>query len=212
MIFTCKAWKVQRVQAARYTLALMTGLMHDVAQVHHMNLACMQQISEYDLGLLDSCVRPCSPRCPRFTILSVVIPNLPFTRAHCIARLQSAYDSIDRAPHLRSCLHASVSGLLSKHPDCSDWRAVGESCIRVMEHRNYLIDVLNIHGNVDLLLLPHNAIPDSLDHLCGSSIQNLYSRSGRLQYIDIFIHVYIAQFLKLIDPLRKCQQLSSGCV
>jgi len=136
------------------------------------------------------------------------------TSAHCIVRLRSAYNLVDRASHLRSGLHVPVSGLSSEYSDCSDLCAVNEGCIKILEHRNYLIDVLNIHGDVELLLLPSNAIPDSLNHLCDSSIQNLYSRSGRLQYIDIFIHVYryIAQFLKLIDPLRSCQQLPSGCV
>ena len=63
MIFTCEAWKKQCVQAACYTLALMTRLMHDVLQVNYMKLTCMQRMWECDMGLVDFCVRPYSVKC-----------------------------------------------------------------------------------------------------------------------------------------------------
>ena len=69
--------------------------------------------------------------------------------------------------------------------------------------RQKLIDVLQLHGDVALLTLPHSQIPDRLGKLCNSTIACLYSTHGRLQYIDVFIHLYIARLLMLIDDTRK---------
>ena len=60
-------------------------------------------------------------------------------------------------------------------------------------------DTLNLHGHTALLTLHHTAIPGELKRLCKSSLTNLYSVHGQMQLLDVFIHVYMARFLMLIQ-------------
>jgi len=42
-----------------------------------------------------------------------------------------------------------------------------------------------------------------LRKLCNSSVTELYSKNGGLQHIDVFVHIYVARLLLLINDTRK---------
>ena len=48
-------------------------------------------------------------------------------------------------------------------------------------------------------------IPRELSELCDSSVTKLYSKNGRLQHIDVFVHIYryVTRLLLLINYTRK---------
>ena len=72
-----------------------------------------------------------------------------------------------------------------------------------IDARQQSIDILQLHGNVRVLTLLHEHIPTELSELCGSSVTKLYSKHGRLQHIDVFVHIYVARLLPFIHVTRK---------
>ena len=46
-------------------------------------------------------------------------------------------------------------------------------------------------------------IPGELNKLCDSSVTKLYSENGGLRHIDVFVHIYVARLLPLINDTRK---------
>ena len=57
--------------------------------------------------------------------------------------------------------------------------------------------------NVRILTLPYEHIPGELNKLFGYSVTKLYSKNGCLQHIDVFVHIYVARLLLLINDTRK---------
>ena len=62
-----------------------------------------------------------------------------------------------------------------------------------IDARQQSIDIPQLHGNVRILTLPYEQVPRELNKLCDSSATKLYSKNGRLQYIDVFVHIYVAR-------------------
>ena len=81
--------------------------------------------------------------------------------------------------------------------------ADNKELFEAIDARQQSIDILQLHGNVRVLTLPHEHIPAQLSELCDSSVTKLYSKHGRLQHIDVFVHIYVARLLLLINDTRK---------
>lgn len=204
LIFSCKAWDIHRASAAKYTMSLLAGLRHDIRGAHRLNLNCMAQVRGLDIMLLSLCGAPCSTECPRYRVISRITPCVPLALMQCPTRLIEVYNTMTLPESLRPDPPLDIPTVTSsKTRGCSDTCALPSGCLPIIERRQGFIDVLRVQGDVSLLLQPHHLIPDALKHRCGSSISELYSGKGRMQYIDVFVHIYLARLLSLIDPDRK---------
>jgi hypothetical protein len=122
----------------------------------------------------------------------------------CPNRLIEVYNTMNQPESLRPDPPLDIPSVTSSENEgCSDTCALPSGCLPVIERRQSFIDVLCVQGDVSLLLQPHHLIPDMLKRRCGSSVSELYSGRGRMQYIDVFVHIYLARLLSLIDPDRK---------
>ena len=206
LLFRCTAWDQHRVDAARYTLRLMTGLMPDIRGMHKTNIEYAKALEAQDHAILSECSMQCSDKCIYSTIVKAVIPQHNNTGPVDVSTLLQRYkDSrpkeVLRPPapaHLPSDIQRLKVMCFNRCP-----LARNKELLEAIDARQQSIDILQLHGNVRILTLSHEHIPRELNELCDSSVTKLYSKNGRLQHIDVFVHIYIARLLLLIDNTRK---------
>ena len=78
LLFRCTPWDHHRVDATRYTLRLMTGLMSDIRGMHRTKIEYAEALEAQDHAILSECSTQCSDRCIYNTVVEAVMP-LTFT-------------------------------------------------------------------------------------------------------------------------------------
>ena len=206
LLFRCTAWDQHRIDAARYALRLMTGLMPDIRGMHRTNMEYAEALEAQDRAILSKCTTQCSDKCMYHTIVKAIIPQPDYTGPADVSTLLQRYKDNRPKEGLR---------LPAPTPLPSDVERLKRICFsncplakskelsQAIDARQQSIDILQLHGNVRILTLPHEHIPGELNKLCGSSVMKLYSKNGRLQHIDVFVHIYVARLLLLINDTRK---------
>ena len=118
LLFRCTAWDHHRVDAARYTLRLMTGLMPDIRGMHRTNIPVeyTEARETQNRAILSKCSTQCSDKCmSRYhTIVKAIIPQPDYTGpADASTLLQRYKDNRPKeayvCPHRHPCLPMSRS-------------------------------------------------------------------------------------------------------
>ena len=112
------------MDAARYALRLMTGLMPDIRGMHRTNIQYAEALEAQDRAILSECTTQCSDKCIYHTIVKAIIPqhdntgpvDLP-TLLQCYrdSRLKEALRPLSPA-HLASDIHRLKVMCFSKCP------------------------------------------------------------------------------------------------
>ena len=75
LLFRCTAWDQHRVDATRYALRLMTGLMPDIRGMNKTNIEYTEALDAQDHAILSKCSTRCSDKCIYYTIVKAIIPQ-----------------------------------------------------------------------------------------------------------------------------------------
>ena len=154
---------------------------------------------------VDATEIPIVDKCIYHTIVKAIIPQPDYTGPVDVPTLLQRYKD-SRPEVLRLPVPTPLPSDIKKLKRmCSRNCPLAKSkeLTKAIAARQQSIDILQLHGNVRILTLPYEHIPGELNRLCDSSVMKLYSRNGRLQHIDVFVHIYVARLLLLINDTRK---------
>ena len=208
LVFTCQAWKQDRIEAAWYTITLLNPLRADIQMVTDINARYTHLLRKCDGEISRICTPACSQSCWRQAVRNIVTtsqPGTPHTITSpgppgtapmaCLPRR-----TLRTVPTLPPRLQDTLTlGTCTGNDHCP----TGDRLSTLLAQRTVYCDVLNLHGFTALLTMPHGRIPAELNTLCQSSLTHVYSSHGRMQLIDVFVHVYISRFLINIEKKRK---------